>query len=199
MRENLMSFFKIVRILFWCSSIYIALFNCFCIAYLVKGKNTGKNLENYVGKTFSKTSVIILCELIFAVGIFFSPPIYSHFENTNIGSFLEKETYRESYYVFIRKDKNETKSYRVKADIIKCDYGYPSYTDEGEETFITQGSGYFLERLYWDNDTYISFINDDFGFSSDARIYPGQETSVTKYNDDSEVEYYITLTTEKAK
>lgn len=90
-----------------------------------------------------------------------------------------------------------SKSYRCKADIYRGDYGYPAYTDEGEETFIIQGNGYFLEKVYWDNGGYLTFTDDDFDESiSLARIYPGKEALVTDYNDE---EYYVTLTTEKVK
>lgn len=72
---------------------------------------------------------------------------------------------------------------------------HPSYADDGEETFAVQGKGYFLEKVYWDNGGYLTFIdNDIIENTSSVRIYPGEETSVKdcKGND-----YYVTLTTER--
>ena len=195
MQNYLMQVFKSIRILLWCISFYAFFLNCFYVYYLLRGKKEGNPLTSYVGNFFSKKKGVLLCEILFVLGVLFSPSVFCHFENTNIGSFLEKESYCEQYYVHIRNNNKYSKSYRVKADIYKGDYGYPSYTDEGEETFITQGNGYFLEKVYWDNGGYLTFTDDDWlETTSSARIYPGKETLVTDYHDD---EYYVTLTTEK--
>lgn len=191
-----MSLFKVVRMILCCASFYMLLVNIFYLTYCVKRKK-GRALESYVGKFFAKKKGILLCEIILVLGVLSSPFVFRHFENTSIGSFLEKESYSEQYYVYIRNNNKQSKAYRCKADIYKGDYGYPSYTDEGEETFIVQGNGYFLEKVYWGNGGYLTFIDDDWlETTSPARVYPGKEVLVTDYHDN---EYYVTLTTEKIK
>lgn len=197
MQEYLIQVFKDVRIVLWSLSFFSLFLNCFYVYYLFKGKKDGSTLTSYVGNFFSKKKGILLCEIILVLGILSSPFVFRHFENTNIGSFLEKETYKEQYYVYIRNNNKQAKSYRCKADIYRGSYGYPSYTDEGEETFIIQGNGYFLGKVYWDNGGYLTFVDDDWlEDTSSTRIYPGKEVLVIDYHDN---EYYVTLTTEKAK
>lgn len=197
MQDYLIQAFKSFRLILWGASFYALYLNCFYAYYLLKGKKGNKTLTNYVGNFFSKKKGILLCEILLVLGITSSPFIFCHFENTNIGSFLEKESYREQYYVYIRSNNKQSKSYRCKADIYRGDYGYPAYTDEGEETFIIKGNGYFLEKVYWDNGGYLTFTDDDFlEITSSARIYPGKETLITDCHGD---EYYVTLTTEKVK
>ena len=124
-------------------------------------------------------------------------PSLCGYGTTQIGEFYESNEYREQYFVYIRNNSKQAKAYRCKADIYRGIYGYPSYTDEGEETFIVQSKGYFLEKVYWDNGGYLTFIDDDWiETTSSARIYPGKETLVTDCHDN---DYYVTLTTEKVK
>ena len=196
MHAYLMQAFRVFRLLLWIISFYSLFLNCAYAYYFIKGKRDGNTLANYVGDFFSKKKGVLLCEIILVLGILFSPSVFSHFENTNIGSFLEKESYSEQYYVYIRKDKKQSKTYRCRADICKGDYGYPSYTDEGEETFVIQGNGYFLKKVYWDNGGYLTFTDDDDWTKSSAQVYPGKEVSVTDYHDN---EYYVTLTTDKVR
>lgn len=193
--EKLVTAFKGFRLLIWNISLFMMFINCFYVYYLIMGKKRRKTLSNYVGNFFARKTGILLCEVIFVLGTIFSPFVFSNFENTNIGSLLEKDTYQEQYYVYIRRN-NHSKSYRVKADIFKGNYGYPSYTDEGEETFIIKGNGYFLEKIYWNNGGYLTFSdrNDCFDGASSARLYLGQEARVIDYHDN---EYYVTLTSDK--
>ena len=147
---------------------------------------------------FAKPMGALLCELVLIVGLLLSPQFFSRFENTDIGSLLEKDSYRESYYVYVRSDKNEAKAYRLKADIRKGNYGHPDFTDEGEWTFRVEGNGYFLEKVYWGNGGYLTFLDEyetpDGG--SSARVYPDRETRVSDYKD---VTYYVTLTRDKVE
>lgn len=197
MQSYLISLFKTLKILICSASFYMVLLNILYLCYLFRGRKFGRTLEEYAGKFFSTKRGIVLAESIIVLSIIFSPPVFNHFENTNIGSFLEKESYREQYYVYIRSDAKQSKAYRCKADIYRGNYGYSSYTDDGEETFIIEGNGYFLEKVYWNNGGYLTFADDDFlETTSSARIYPGKETVVTDCHDD---EYYVTLTTEKIK
>lgn len=197
MQDFLIQAFKNIRLLLRIASFYALFLNCFYAYYLLKGKKSGKTLIDYVGNFFSQKKGILLCEILFVLGILSSPFVFQHFENTNIGSFLEKESYREQYYVYVRSNNKQSKSYRCKADIYRGRYGYPSYTDEGEETFVIQGEGYFLEKVYWNNGGYLTFTDDDWlEVTSSARIYPGKEVSVKDYHDN---EYYVTLTTEKVR
>ena len=176
--------FKIFRVLVSTIAIYAAIMDCFYVYYLLRGRKTDKQLSSYVGNFFSQRNGILLCIMFSILGFILSPQVFDKFENTNIGSFLEKETYREQYYVYIRNNDKFSKSYRVKADIFKGPYGYETYTDDGEETFVVKGDGYFLEKIYWNNGGYLIFQNsDDF---SGAQLYPGDD-------------YYVTLTTEKVK
>lgn len=146
----------------------------------------------------TKPGVIVIIEVVFVLGVFFSKPIYSKLENTNIGSFFEKESYKECYYVYIRPNDKYQKSYRVKADIIKGSYGYFDYNDDGDEIYVSLGNGYFLEKIYWDNGGYITFLNEgDYPTVVEhARLYPGKENRVTDENDK---EYFVTLTSEKVE
>lgn len=195
MHKWLLSLFKTVRMVFYTASLYMILVELLYVIYIIKWRKQGKSLESCVGKIFSKKKGILLCQILIVVGILSSPFVFSKFQNTNIGSFLEKESYREQYYVYIRSNKKQSKSYRCKADICRGNYGYDSYTDEGEETFVVQGNSYFLEKVYWDNGGYLMFTDDDWiEFTSSARIYPGKETLVTDYHGN---DYYITLTNEK--
>lgn len=197
LQNYLIQAFKNLRLILCVTSFYVLYLNCFYTHYLLKGKKSDRALTSYVGSFFSKKNVILLCEILFVLGILSLPFVFQHFENTNIGSFLEKESYEEQYYVYIRSNPKQSKSYRCKADIYRGNYGYPSYTDEGEETFIIRGNGYFLEKVYWNNGGHLTFVDDDFlEITSSARIYPGKETLVTDCHDD---EYYVTLTTEKVK
>lgn len=192
-----MQAFKSLRLFLWSISFCALFLNCLYVYYFLKGKKDGGTLTNYVGNFFSKKKGILMCEIILVLGVLSSPFVFRHFENSNIGSFLEKESYSEQYYVYIRNNNKQSKSYRCKADIYKGDYGYPSYTDEGEETFIIQGNGYFLEKVYWSNGGYLTFTNDNWlETTSSARVYPGKEVLVKDYHD---IEYYVTLTTEKVK
>lgn len=197
MQDYLIQTFKNIRLTLSVVSFYALYLNCFYAYYLLKGKKSYKTLTSYVGNFFSKKKGVLLCEILLVLGVLSWPFVFRHFENTNIGSFLEKETYREQYYVYIRNNDQQSKSYRCKADIYRGCYGYPSYTDEGEETFVMQGNGYFLEKVYWNNGGYLTFTNNELPeIISSARIYPGKETLVTDYHDD---EYYVTLTTEKVR
>ena len=154
-----------------------------------------------------KPKRMILCEILLVIGILLLPPVFNLYANTDIGSILEKASYEECYYVYVREDMNEAKAYKLKADIVKGDYGYSSYTDEGEETIVIQGNGYFLEKVYWGNGGYLTFLDesdllggDSFGgiwlLSPSSRVYPNREVSVTDKQDKT---YYVTLTKEKAK
>lgn len=195
MHKWLLSLFKTVRMFLCAVSFYMILVEALYIIYIIKWHKQGKSLESCVGKIFSKKKGIILCQILIMFGFLSSPFVFGKFQNTNIGSFLEKDTYREQYYVYIRNNKKQSKSYRCKADICRSDYGYNSYTDEGEETFVIQGNGYFLEKIYWDNGGYLMFTDDDWlEVTSSTRIYPGKETLVTDCHDN---DYYVTLTTEK--
>ncbi len=194
MAALLAKLFKIFRILVSTIAIYAVIMDCFYIYYLLRGRKTNKQLSSYVGNFFSRRNGILLCIMFSILGFMLSPHVFGKFENTNIGSFLEKETYREQYYVYIRDNDNLSKSYRVKADIFKGPCGYETYTDDGEETFVVKGNGYFLEKIYWNNGGYLIFENS--GDFSSTQLYPGQETKVTDYHND---DYYVTLTTEKVK
>ena len=199
MLEFIRESFSAIRVLTSVASIIAIFLNCFYLYYLFKGKKDGKTLTQYVGKFFSKKSGIILCEIVMVCGILLSPPIYSNFENTTIGSFFEKETYSEKYYVYIRRDNSNAKAYKVKADILKSDYGYPTYTDEGEETVAIQGNGYFIKKIYWESGGYITFMDEYeelYDGINSTRIYPNRETSCEDVKGDT---YYIMLTQEKAK
>lgn len=195
MHDLLLSLFKTVRMFFYAVSFYMILVEALYVIYLIKWRKQGKSLESCVGKIFSKNKGVILCQILIVFGILSSPFVFDKIQNTNIGSFLEKNTYCEQYYVYIRNNSEYSKAYRCKADICRGDYGYDSYTDEGEETFVVQGNGYFLEKVYWDNGGYLIFTDDDLSeFTSSARLYPGKETLVTDRHDN---DYYVTLTTEK--
>ena len=196
----LISLFKTIRILVAAVSFYIVLLDFLYLRYLLKEKRRGKPFTEYMGVFFSRKSVIVLCQVILILGVLFSRPIYSRFENTDIGSFFEKESYCEQYYVYLRNDSTKQKSYRLKADIIRSDYGYPSYVD-GEESFVVQGNGYFILKAYWGNGGYLTFVDENefemIGYpNKSARIFPGVETKVQDYKGDI---YYITLTDEKVK
>lgn len=198
MLEFIKESFGDIRILLSISSIIMLFLNCFYIHYFFKGKKNGKTLAMYVGEFFSKKVGIILCELIMVCGILLSPPIYSKFENTTIGSFFEKKFYCEKYYVYIRRDISKAKAYKVKADILKSDYGYHTYTDDGEETVIIQGNGYFVTKVYWENGGYTVFLDnydDLYDHKTYSRVYPNIETSCENISGDT---YYIMLTNEKA-
>lgn len=197
MITHLHSLFKAIRTVLYVSSFCISFLNIFYIVYLIKAKKSGTQLKEYVGTFLSKKAIIIICEIIFVLGIISSPLIFTHFENTTIGSFLEKESYNEQYYVYIRSNNKQSKSYRCKADIYRGNYVYPLYTDEGEETFVIQGNGYFLEKVYWNNGGYLTFIDEDcLDDTTSARIYPGKESRCT---DLKGTEYYVLLTHEKVK
>lgn len=136
MHEWFMSLFKGIRILFWVISFYMLIQEALYVVYIVKYRKQGKTLESYVGEFFSKKQGFILCQVLIILGILFSPFVFSKFQNTNIGSLLEKEQYCEQYYVYIRKDRNKAKSYKLRADIIKGDYGYSSWDDNGDDIFV---------------------------------------------------------------
>ena len=194
--EYITSLFKTIRILFSSVSVYVILLDVFYLRYFFKGRHYGKSLTDYVGNFFSKKNVIILCQFVLILGIFFSPLVFSRFQNTNIGSFLEKDSYCEQYYVYIRDDATKQKSYRVKADIMRSDYGY-----EDGEGFVVQGKGYFVLKVYWGNGGYLTFVSEDeLGITGypdrSVRVYPSSETRVYDYKHE---DYYITLTTEKVK
>lgn len=188
MLSYLISLFKTLKILIWGISFYMVLLNIMYLRYLLQGRKFGRSLEEYAGKFFSTKRGIVLAESIIALSIILSPPVFSHFENTNIGSFLEKDTYSERYYVFVRNDSAKAKSYRVKADIIRSSYSSSSYVDV---------NGYLLKKLYWPNGGYLIFIDEDdlYSNASNAEISPLEEA----YCEDIEGNgYYVTLTLEKA-
>lgn len=197
---NLFSIFKNIRIFLSIVAFYIGCLNIFYIAFLIKGRKQGRQLCEYVGTLLLKRKLIILIEIVFVLGIFSSPPVFSNFENTNIGSFFEKDSYQERYYVYIRKDTEKFNSYKVEADIRKCDYGYPSYTEDGDETFIVKGSGYFIEKAYLPNGGFITFLDDETDGLSEItpnnRLHPEKEASC---QDNKGNEYHIYSTTEKVR
>jgi hypothetical protein len=90
MFQFLYSSFKAIRITLPILALLSVLVNCFYFLYLLKGKKQGKKLSEYVGGFLSTKKGIILCQIVLVLGIICSPPIFSKFENTNIGSFLEK-------------------------------------------------------------------------------------------------------------
>lgn len=196
MLEYLFSLFKTIRIILPVLALLSVLVNCFYLSYLFKGKKQEKHLTEYVGSFLSTKKGIVICETVLILGIICSPPVFSKIQNTNIGSLLEKEYYTEQYYVYVRPDKNSSKSYRLKADIVRGDYGYQSYDDNGEETFVTQGNGYFVQKVYWNNGGYLVFDHYECYDSYGARVYPGKEAYCIDVKDEV---YYITLTTEKVK
>lgn len=197
MEEYIMKLFKAFRIAMYGMAFYMILMNGCYIHYIFKGKKQGKTLAEYVGKFFSKKRGVILCEIILLLGIIFYPPIFERLGNTNIGSFFEKESYEEQYFVYIRESGNKSKSYKVKADILKSNYGHPSWEDDGEETYDIHGNGYFIKKVYWSNGGYLNFEDyDHWGYPTENQIYPGKETLCYDSNDDG---YYIFLTNEKVR
>ena len=199
MHEYLMSLFQSVRILFRLASFVIVLVNIYWLYHIVSIKWHGEKIGDYAGNIFPKNNKIILaCEAVMLLGFICSPRIFSKFENTNIGSFLEKEVYEEQYYVYIRRDAEKSKSYKVKAVIIKRNYGHPLTTDDGDWTFKVDGNGYFLKKIYWDNGGYLTFLDDDdvceLESNSPARLYPFKEKMCEDKKDDL---YYIYLSAEK--
>lgn len=129
-----------------------------------------------------KPKRMILCEILLVVGILLSPPVFNLYANTDIGSILEKESYKESYYVYIREDMNEAKAYKLKADIVKRTYKFEPH--------------YYLEKVYWGNGGYLTYFVQGGRVKDSAQVYPGIEASVTDKQDKT---YYVTLTKEKAK
>lgn len=199
MHEYFMSLFQTVRILFRIVALVIILVNIYWLYHIAVIKWHGETIDEYVGDIFPKNKKIILVfEVVMLLGFICSPRIFSKFENTNIGSFLESESYEEQYYVYIRRDTGKSKSYKVKADIIKGNYGHPLTTDDGDWTFTVDGNGYFLKKIYWDNGGYLTFLDDDeiyeLDSNSSARLYPLKEETCEDKKDDV---YYIYLTTEK--
>lgn len=181
MHNNIMEYFKAVRFLFEGVAFYVLIYDIAYIKYFVsfkKYKQPGETFGEFCGETFNKKKKkkIILCQVILLIGIFFSPFVFPHFQNTDIGSLLEKDVYNEQYYVYLRKDRTKAKSYRLKADI------YKSYVSLSENI-------YFLETIYWGNGGYI-----DFDPSESSRIYPNREATVYDCEDER---YYVVLTTEK--
>ena len=144
MHEYLMSLFQTVRILFRLAAFVIILINIYWLYHIVVIKWHGETIDEYVGDIFPKNNkIILISEVVMLLGFISSPQIFSNFENTNIGSFFEKESYEEQYYVYIRRDTGKLKSYKVKADIIKENYGHPLTTDNGDWAFKVDGNGYF--------------------------------------------------------
>lgn len=196
--EALREKFAEVRTILSILSMFIFVINLAYTNYLLRYRKHMSLSDFFGSKFFARPATIILMEIVFVAGILSTDTVYSNFENTNIGSFFEKEQYEESYYVYIRTDKKLQKSYRVKADIIKGSYGYFDYNDEGKEIYVELGNGYFLKKIHWDNGGYITFLHeDDYPTCTyRARLYPGKETYVY---DEYDEEYFVTLTTEKAE
>lgn len=173
------------------------------IAYLVyftydKLLKKGKwgSFKQFAGPFLSKKVVIFIIETIFIIGIFVPPYSWLNKGTTTIGSVFEKDYYEEQYYVYIRKNTDSSKSYKVPADIRKGSYEYEDFDENGNSVFYELGEGYFIQKIYWDNGGFLTFPDDFLDGSASCEIYLWEETYCTDINDEG---YYITLTNEKAK
>lgn len=144
-----------------------------------------KGFYDRVDSFHKKPKRMILCEILLVIGILLLPPVFNLYANTDIGSILEKDSYEESYYVYVREDMNKAKAYKLKADIVKRDFVDDPYI-----------KCYYLEKVYWGNGGYLTFLDADGGVEDSARVYPGIEVSVSDKQDKT---YFVTLTKEKAK
>ena len=201
--ELLISAFKLFRCVLCVAGGYMFLQNLVYLDYIFYEKKRGKSLEKSAGKFFSTKKGIIVCELILLTSILLLPFIFQNFQNTDIGSFLEQESYREKYYVYIREDNTRAKAYKVKADIARNYLKQGDNFSFGDESLSLTETGYYVERIYWGNGGFLTFIesfedyaSDTEDFFSSQRIHPGNEVKVVDIKGD---EYYVTLTTEKVK
>lgn len=102
--------------------------------------------------------------------------------STQINSIIEKNQYKEKYYVYMYPEGNENKYYKLKADI----YSQVSIYDEYSER------EYFIEKAYFPNGGYITF-NNSFDFNS---LKVEEKSSI---HDDEGKYWEIVLTKDKVK
>ena len=128
------------------------------------------NYSDSIGRAmYENKKTFVVCQIILLLGVF-STFVYPHFENTDIGSILEKSYYTEQYYVYLSERSSPSKSYRLRASI----------THNGDDIYL-------LNTVYWNNGGYFEFDKE--------RVEPGRETQCYSLTD--ETDYLVTLTYDK--
>jgi hypothetical protein len=108
----------------------------------------GKYLTRRAKEVLSGCVVVFVLIFIFSGG---NPQSIIGWQKTP-GRFFEKRFYQGKYYVYVSKNKSNTKQYKLPADIdrhIHCD---PD-NDCGSLS-------YYLSQFYWPNGGYASFDDD---------------------------------------
>lgn len=109
-----------------------------------------------------------------------------------IGSYFEKSQYKTKYYVNVFPDDNESKNYRLQADIhvySDTEEGETSEDRFGQEHTETYTTKYIiLEKVFWPNGGYLDF--DDCQLEIGDKVYCSDQDG--RY-------WYIELTNEKVR
>jgi hypothetical protein len=124
----------------------------------------------YVRRRNRKINFLYPLSLILSISICVIVNYYgTKYCGEQIGCLFEKEDYNAVYYVNVFEDRNNTKNYRLKADILKI---------EGK---------YYIDKAYWPNGGFLSF--DSYG--PDYPLSVGDKIGVP---DNSHKIWFIELT-----
>ena len=125
--------------------------------------------------------------IVFGIlGILYSIIPYTPIANETMGSIFEKEKYTNYYYVNMFTDIDESKNYKVKAEIVsfKNTYEY----DDDKETIRE----YHVSKVLWPNGGCSSF--DYLNWDEDNSLSVGKKVYI---KDEDDKEWYIELTNQK--
>ncbi len=171
---------------------------------IIKSRLIGGTIDKNLYKIFNPLNIYksfsnnedrkikILLKIVFIVGIIgitFDIIRVSPYGSKTIGSFIEKKEYTQFYYVNMFAENQESKNYRVKAEINARIDEEESTNNDGDTT--TQSiRHYYIEKAYFSNGGYITFTNNDEPLEINKKV------SIT---DDDENYWKIELTSKKAE
>jgi hypothetical protein len=136
----------------------------------------------FIKKEIQNLKIHILFVLIGIILVFgYLVGIKQYWGNTTIGSFFEKDIYTTQYYVNLFVNKDNVKSYRVKADI-RADY--IEYVDDKQRV-------YWIEKAYFNNGGYLTFYNEIENSNYHTSLEFNKKVSVI---DDNGKEWFVELT-----
>ena len=142
-------------------------------------KYAKKFLPSYIFKNDSKKSIWLfrILAIFFIIGIIYMG-IITFYPSKQIGSTLEGTSYEANYYVNLFENNKDAANYRVIGKI-------KAETDDNKKS-------YYLKKIYLNNGSSISFNN----YSELNELKVNKRVLLT---DDNNKEWYVELTTQRAK
>ena len=184
-------YFSFLFIIVWGAGLGIALFKT--IVDNIKNREftfikSSKDMVFSLSEAFfskSSTKETRTLKILFAIGVLYPVIMAITCQSTEIGSVFEKQKYKTSVYVNLFPYNDESKNYRLKADI------------ESSMTFeeLLRGDRYYkLEKIHFNNGGYITFDNIDWDKENTLIL-----NKQVYFRDDKDNSWYIELTKEKVK